>query len=113
MQFTKLTILALLQSLPVSALAAGAHEDLPCVGCHGIHSAKDGELIFAVPANSKALNPQTGQPYAGVTALCLGCHQTDDQGGEDIMPVDGHISHPFGPSKINPKGCSGPCREAA
>ena len=108
MKLIKLFVVVALLSLPVSALAAGAHEDLGCVGCHGIHTAKDGKLIFAVSANSKDVNPRTGQPYSGVTALCLGCHESADKGGEDIMPVDGHMSHPFGISKINPKVASVP-----
>lgn len=99
----KLLILSVFLFLPIGALAAGAHEDLSCVGCHGIHTAKDGKLIFAVPANSKDTNPRTGQPYSGITALCLGCHQSGEKGGEDIMPVEGHMSHPYSLSKINPK----------
>ena len=103
MKMMKLLFVVAILCLPLSAFAAGAHEDLSCVGCHGIHTAKDGKLIFAVPANDTDLNPRTGQPYSGVTALCLGCHQSADKGGEDIMPVAGHMSHPFGLSKINPK----------
>jgi predicted CXXCH cytochrome family protein len=87
--------------LPLVALGAGAHEGLNCVGCHGIHNAK-GEIIFAVEPNKKALNPRTKQPYTGVTALCLGCHETMDKGGLGILPVSVAMSHPFG-VKPNPK----------
>lgn len=103
MQLIKILSIIALIALPATAFAAGAHEDLSCVGCHGIHTAKDGQLIFAVPPNSKDVNPINGKPYAGVTALCLGCHQTSEKGGEGIMPVSGHMSHPFNISKINPK----------
>jgi predicted CXXCH cytochrome family protein len=75
--------------------AAGAHDGLLCTGCHGIHTAK-GEIIFAVEPNKKAINPRTKQPNSGTTALCLGCHENPDKGGMGIMPVSGHMSHPFG-----------------
>lgn len=103
MHFLKCLIVVAVMALPATVLAAGAHEDLSCVGCHGIHTAKDGKLIFAVSPNTKDINPATGKAYAGVTALCLGCHQSSENGGDDIMPVSGHMSHPFGMSQINPK----------
>jgi len=79
--------------LPAFAFAAGGHEMLSCTGCHGIHTAK-GEIIFAVDANKAAVNPRTNKPYTGVTALCLGCHETT--GGMGIKPVTGKASHPYG-----------------
>jgi len=92
-----------LLALPTGAMAAGAHEDLACVGCHGIHTAKAGEVIFAVAPNSLDVNPRTQKIYSGVTALCLGCHQSSDKGGDDILPIAGHMSHPFNITEINPK----------
>jgi predicted CXXCH cytochrome family protein len=82
-------------------LFLGAHDGLNCVGCHGIHSAK-GEIIFAVEPNKKALNPKTNQPFTGVIALCLGCHETIERGGMGIAAVSAKHSHPFGVSP-NPK----------
>jgi hypothetical protein len=63
-------------AVPAFAFAAGAHDGLNCVGCHGIHNAK-GDIIFAVEPNKKAVNPNTKQPSTGTTALCLGCHETE------------------------------------
>lgn len=93
---------------PVGALAAGGHDDLKCVGCHGLHSAKEQELIFAVAPNTKDINPRTKQAYTGITALCLGCHQSSEKGGEDIIPISGHVSHPYNIKNIDPKVASVP-----
>ncbi len=90
-------------ALPVAALAAGGHDGLSCTGCHALHTAKDGNLIFAVDANKKDINPRTKQPYSGITSLCLGCHQTPEKGGQGIKPIGGHVSHPYGLSAINSK----------
>jgi predicted CXXCH cytochrome family protein len=97
-------VLALLATLlaPLAARAAGGHDSVGCTGCHSLHGAK-GELIFAVPANAKYLNPKTGKPYAGTTALCLGCHQDSDKGGQGIAPISQHMSHPFSLAQVNPK----------
>lgn len=84
-------------SLTSVSWALGAHDGLLCTGCHGIHTAK-GDIIFAVEPNKKAINPKTKQPNTGTTALCLGCHENPDKGGMGIMPVAGHMSHPFGVS---------------
>jgi predicted CXXCH cytochrome family protein len=90
-----LGFLLLFLVVPVFVYAAGAHDGLNCVGCHGIHTAK-GEIIFAVEPNKKSVNPKTKSPYAGTTALCLGCHETIDKGGMGIMPVSSAMSHPYG-----------------
>jgi predicted CXXCH cytochrome family protein len=99
-----LKILAVLVAplLPLAAHAAGGHDAVGCNGCHSIHNAK-GEFIFEVAANKKATNPKTNQPVGGVSALCLGCHQTKDKGGQDIAPISGHISHPFSLTEVNAK----------
>ncbi len=81
-------------AVPVFAFAAGAHDGLNCVGCHGIHTAK-GELIFAVDPNKKAINPRTKQSFSGTTALCLGCHETIEKGGMGIAPISANHSHPI------------------
>ncbi|HEY6098623.1 MAG TPA: cytochrome c3 family protein, partial [Anaeromyxobacter sp.] len=89
-------------TLPLSALASGGHDAVGCTGCHSLHSAKD-QIIFAVKANSKAVNPKTKQAYSGTTALCLGCHEESDKGGQGYAPVAGHVSHPFGLAQVNAK----------
>ena len=99
--FRILVIMIFALSVPAFVFAAGAHDGLNCVGCHGIHTAK-GELIFAVEPNKKALNPKTNQPFTGVTALCLGCHETIEKGGMGIAAVSAKHSHPFGVTP-NPK----------
>lgn len=90
-----LGIMIIALSVPAFVFAAGAHDGLNCVGCHGIHNAK-GEIIFAVEPNKKAMNPKTKQTFTGVTALCLGCHETIERGGMGIAAVSATHSHPFG-----------------
>jgi predicted CXXCH cytochrome family protein len=102
MSIAKFVAVLVAPLLPLAAYAAGGHDAVGCTGCHSIHNAK-GEFIFEVPANKKAVNPKTNQPVGGVTALCLGCHQTKEKGGQDIAPVQGHLSHPFGMTEVNPK----------
>jgi predicted CXXCH cytochrome family protein len=89
--------------VPAAAFAAGGHDGLECTGCHALHTAKAGDLIFAVEPNKKDINPRTKQPYSGVTALCLGCHETPEKGGQGIKPIGAHASHPYGLSSVNPK----------
>ena len=102
MKIVKLLAVLVVPMLPLAAHAAGAHDTVGCTGCHSIHNAK-GDFIFEVPANKKVTDPKTGQPVTGVTALCLGCHQPKDKGGQDIAPVFAHSSHPFATSDVNPK----------
>jgi predicted CXXCH cytochrome family protein len=94
--------LAVLAALPLSALAAGGHDAVGCVGCHSIHTAKD-QIIFAVPANKQVVNPKTKQPYTGITALCLGCHEDTAKGGQGYAPISAHMSHPYGLASVDPK----------
>jgi predicted CXXCH cytochrome family protein len=89
--------------VPVLALAAGGHDGLTCTGCHALHTAKEEALIFAVDANKKDVNPKTKQAYRGITALCLGCHETPEKGGQGIKPISGHMSHPYGIASVNQK----------
>jgi predicted CXXCH cytochrome family protein len=103
-KFVVVLLIALMVFLvPVIVFAAGAHDGLECTGCHALHTAKESNLIFAVDANRKDVNPKTKQPYGGITALCLGCHESPEKGGQGIKPIDGHMSHPYGISSINPK----------
>ncbi len=95
-------VIAVAAVLPLSALAAGGHDAVGCVGCHSIHTAKD-KIIFAVAANKQAINPKTKQPYTGTTALCLGCHEETSKGGQGYAPVAAHTSHPFGLSSVDSK----------
>jgi len=102
MRFVVLTLVFVaLAFVPAVSFGFGAHDRLSCTGCHGIHTAK-GEIIFAVEPNKKSINPWTKQPNTGVTALCLGCHETMDKGGMGILPISAAMSHPFGVSP-NPK----------
>lgn len=95
-------VLALAAVLPLSALAAGGHDAVGCVGCHSIHTAKD-QIIFAVAANKQVVNPKTKQPYTGTTALCLGCHEESSKGGQGYAPIAGHMSHPYGLAAVDAK----------
>ncbi|HYA15017.1 MAG TPA: cytochrome c3 family protein [Syntrophales bacterium] len=89
--------------VPAAVFAAGAHDGLSCTGCHALHTAKESMFIFAVEPNKKEINPRTKQAYSGISALCLGCHQTPEKGGQGMTPISSHMSHPFGLSSINPK----------
>ena len=55
-------IVVLSLAVPALVFAAGAHDGLNCVGCHGIHNAK-GDIIFAVEPNKKSINPRTKKPF--------------------------------------------------
>src|SRR5208337_327696 len=107
MLFFRIMIAAVFLLLPFSGFAAGGHDGLVCTGCHGIHTAKDA-IIFVVPSNKSDINPRTKQPFAGTTALCLGCHETPEKGGMGIKPIDGHMSHPYGLDSVNAKVASVP-----
>jgi len=86
--------------LPLAARAAGAHDAVGCSGCHPRKAVKG---AFAVPPNTKVLDPKTNQPYPGTTALCLACHEEKDRGGQGYAPVSRHTSHPFGLASVNPR----------
>ena len=101
-----LVALSLFLALPAVSQAYGPHETLSCTGCHGIHTAK-GELIFAVEPNTKVINARTGKPFTGASALCLGCHETPENGGMGIRPVSTQHSHPISVVP-NPKVASVP-----
>ena len=88
--------------IPATLLASGGHDGLTCTGCHSIHEAKDA-LIFAVAGNKGDISARTKQAYTGMTALCLGCHQTTEKGGMGIKPISGHMSHPYGLKSVNPR----------
>jgi predicted CXXCH cytochrome family protein len=64
---------------PSAARPAGGHGTIGCVACHGLKKAE------------------------GTSSFCLKCHATKDQGGRDILPIDGHVSHPFGITSVNPR----------
>ncbi len=99
----KLLIVAVACVVPVIVFAAGGHDSLSCTGCHAIHTAKEGKLIFAVEKNKTDINPRTKKAYSGISALCLGCHETPEKGGQGIKPIEGHMSHPYGINYVNPK----------
>jgi predicted CXXCH cytochrome family protein len=98
-----LITVCLVAMTPGMVLAKGAHDGLTCTGCHALHTAKESELIFAVGANKKDVSPKTKQTYGGITALCLGCHDAPEKGGQGIIPIAGHMSHPYGLTSVNPK----------
>lgn len=102
MGFTSRLLVVASLLAPVAAFAAGGHDSIGCSGCHSLHSAK-GSIIFAVQPNTKYLNPKTKQPYTGITALCLACHQDEKNGGQGYAPISQHVSHPFGLASVNPK----------
>ena len=102
MSFFRGLALAAVAALPLSAFAAGGHDAVGCTGCHAIHTAK-GEIIFAVAPNKQVVNPKTKQPYAGTTALCLGCHEESSKGGQGYAPVSAHLSHPYGLQQVDAK----------
>jgi predicted CXXCH cytochrome family protein len=81
--------------VPLSARAAGAHDALHCAGCHNAREVMKGNRVDVDPA--------TGQPWAGATAICLACHQTAAAGGRGNTPVPRHRSHPYGLAAVNPR----------
>jgi predicted CXXCH cytochrome family protein len=91
---------ALLLGSPLTARAYGAHDAVGCAGCHSVHNAK-GDEIFAVAPNKTYVNPATKQPYSGSTALCFGCHQEPDKGGQGMGPISAHTSHPLSVPSVN------------
>jgi predicted CXXCH cytochrome family protein len=88
---------------PAAALAAGGHEGVGCIGCHGLRRGDSAAGQFALKSNAKYLNPKTNQPYTGATAFCLACHQEEKNGGQGFLPISRHGSHPFGLAAVNPK----------
>ncbi|HTN50935.1 MAG TPA: cytochrome c3 family protein [Anaeromyxobacter sp.] len=96
-----LCLALLVGALPLPALAAGGHDAVGCIGCHGAR--KGGSGGFAVPPNQQVLNPRTKQPYSGTTAFCLGCHAETKDGGQGYAPISAHMSHPFGLASVNPR----------
>jgi len=102
MSHIRVLALAVVAALPLSAVAAGGHDAIGCVGCHAIHTAKD-QIIFAVSANKQVVNPKTKLPYTGTTGLCLGCHEETSKGGQGYAPISGHTSHPYGLASVDAK----------
>ena len=98
---TRLAVLLALTS-PAAAFASGGHDAVGCTGCHAIHTAK-GEVIFAVAPNKTDINPKTKAPYSGTTALCLGCHEESNKGGQGYAPIHANLSHPYGLASVDPK----------
>ncbi len=87
-----LTLVALF-GLGATVLGAGAHDYVGCTGCHSIHYAV-AEKAFAVD-NTVVQNPRGGL-IDGVSALCLGCHETPEHGGQGFMPIFLTTTHPVG-----------------
>ena len=98
---TRVAVILALAS-PAAALASGGHDAVGCTGCHAIHTAK-GEVIFAVAPNKTDINPKTKAPYSGTTALCLGCHEESNKGGQGYAPIHANLSHPYGLASVDPK----------
>ncbi len=84
---------------PGAARAAGGHDAVGCIGCH---PTKGGEKGLVAP-NRVAIDPATRQPYGGITAVCLACHEASERGGQGYAPIERHASHPFGAARVNPK----------
>ncbi|MBO8127263.1 MAG: cytochrome C [Firmicutes bacterium] len=87
-----LTLMAVV-CLGATVLGAGAHDYVGCTGCHNIHYAV-AEKAFGVD-NTQTTNPRDGK-LDGVSALCLGCHQTPENGGQGFMPIFLTTTHPVG-----------------
>lgn len=98
----RVALLALAFALPPAALASGGHDAVGCAGCHSTHVAK-GAALFALPPNTKLVDPRTGKPNLTLSALCLSCHADPEQGGSGAAPISGHFNHPFSVAKPNPK----------
>lgn len=79
--------------LGATVFGAGAHDFVGCTGCHNIHYAV-AEKAFGVD-NDQTANPRDGQ-LDGVSGLCLGCHQTPENGGQGFMPIFLTTTHPVG-----------------
>src|SRR6266511_2136180 len=78
MSHIRVLALAVVAALPLSAVAAGGHDAIGCVGCHAIHTAKD-QIIFAVSANKQVVNAKIAKVPGellreGGKFECLGCH---------------------------------------
>jgi hypothetical protein len=95
-------VVALIVTLPTAALSSGGHEKIGCSGCHSMHAGK-GELLSAVAANRKMVNPKTGRAHEPITALCLACHADPADGGKGIASVANHLGHPFSTTTPNPR----------
>jgi hypothetical protein len=95
-----IAIIGLLYVPASAAYAAGAHDAVGCAGCHARKAAEGG---FAATGNTTYLDPSTNQPFTGSTAICLACHQTQDQGGQDHTPVSRGGGHPWGIGTVNPR----------
>jgi predicted CXXCH cytochrome family protein len=78
-----------------AAFAAGAHDGLQCTGCHNIHYAK-GPIIFDIAPNAKGMPEGSSKSAKLIAPLCLGCHADADKGGQGILPISAHTTHPFG-----------------
>lgn len=76
-----LTLLAVapLALAPSRARAAGGHDKIGCIACHGLTKAE------------------------GTSSFCLSCHSAQDQGGKGILPIDRHVSHPYDIVTVNPR----------
>ncbi len=89
-------------ALPPAALARGGHDAVGCTGCHSAHAAK-GAALSAVAPNTRMLDPRTGKPNLALSALCLSCHATPEEGGRGKAPVSAHFHHPFSVAKPDPR----------
>ena len=74
-----------------------------CTVCHGSNHKADHS------PEKKVVDPDPAHPTAlsldirASSAFCLQCHATKEQGGRDILPIDRHVSHPFGLDTVNPR----------
>ncbi len=89
-------------ALPLGAAALGGHDRVGCTGCHSVHAARS-EDLFALPPNTKLLDPRTDRPNGTISALCLSCHAEPEEGGRGKAPVSRHFHHPFSVAKPNPR----------
>lgn len=98
----RLALLVLAVATPALAVARGGHDGIGCAGCHSMHAAR-GEDLFALPPNTKLLDPRTDRPNLTKSALCLSCHADVSDGGRGLAPASRHFNHPFSVEKPNPR----------
>jgi predicted CXXCH cytochrome family protein len=85
-----------------SNVSGRGHIRLDCTTCHSVHRAQGGKALFALPPNTKVVNPATKTPFGGVSSVCLACHSDVEKGGMGMVPVSIAHSHPMG-REFNPK----------
>ncbi|MFQ5645874.1 MAG: cytochrome c3 family protein, partial [bacterium] len=69
---------------------------LECEMCHKEADPEDDPFIFKFKPNTTDINPRTGKPLPGTSAICLGCHGNDTTSDIEAPYIDLSRSHPVG-----------------